>query len=200
MPRIDAATDPGVVVLDRLGDGLDLRVAMARPVVVDADGDPVILDQPIDGVERRRIGIGGNVFQAHGLGEVEDPAVGILILGQANDTVADDLDVSIVELALERVDRFRAQAHRHVGWKCLPEMQAELLGDRQRFLHIGPPVPGVTAKRVALQSHLEWLVRTVAIDRTPLNGRRQPAQGDRAGGGAGGDQHLPSIQTGLNLP
>ena len=51
MAGVDAASDLGMMVLDRLGDRLDLRIAISRTVVVDADGDAELLDQLVEIIE-----------------------------------------------------------------------------------------------------------------------------------------------------
>src|SRR5262249_40046753 len=73
--RVDTAADLVVVVLDRISDRIDLCIAMARAMVVDADRDTIGLDELVEIVERGGIGIGGKIADPHRFREFEYAAI-----------------------------------------------------------------------------------------------------------------------------
>ena len=124
MAGIDAAADLGVVVLDRLGDRFDLVVAVAGTVVVDADGDVELLDQLVQIVEAGGIGIGGKILNAQGLGELEDAAVGVGVVAEVDDAVADDGHAGPLDLLLSDCEGSRTGIHRARGPGTTPSNES----------------------------------------------------------------------------
>ena len=59
---------------------------------MDADGDPVFLGQLVEAVEGVGVGVGREVAEAHRLAELEDLAVGVVVLREAEHAEAEHLD------------------------------------------------------------------------------------------------------------
>ena len=90
MAGVDAAADLGMMVLDRLGDRFDLGVAVARTVVVDADGDVELLDQLVEIVEAAGSGSAEDILKPQLLANSKMRRLASASVPKWHDTVADD--------------------------------------------------------------------------------------------------------------
>ena len=130
VPCVDAAADPGTMVLDRLGDGVDHGELVAGTVVVNADRNAVFFDQLVQQVEALGIGIDSQVAETHGTGEFEDFAIGRLIVAEFDHALADHLDARGFSCFLISWI-FARSAVGDVSGERFPIVQAQVLGHGQ---------------------------------------------------------------------
>ncbi len=90
---IDARPDPLVVVFDRLHNVVERVVESAGTVIMDRKANVIFGDELVEARERLGIalGVGRHRANAQLSGEFEDPLIGGVILGEAVDTLAADL-------------------------------------------------------------------------------------------------------------
>ena len=142
-------------------------------VVVDADGDPVLLDQLVQAVEAVRGGVGREVADSECFREVEDLAGGRLILAEMDHAVAADVDALGLDLPPQRLDRLGVGGHRDVQGVRLPVVDAQVLRDGQGLLQVRLAVRGVPPQGVTLEAQLE----RPGVVLFPGRGGRRPVTG-----------------------
>jgi hypothetical protein len=103
---VGTGPDPPVPVPDERQDVVGVPVAIVRVVgvpgmVVDREPDVVLLDQPLQQVERTGVRLAGDGRDAHLPGELEDPAVRGLVGAEADHAEVHGADAVSVELGLE---------------------------------------------------------------------------------------------------
>ena len=102
MSCINAGSNPGIQIFDRLQDPFGATPALIlRAVIVNGNPDVILSDQFFQALEGVFGGISTQVFYAHSLPKLKQPLVGFVIGTEALDTKGIDINSDPVQGLLE---------------------------------------------------------------------------------------------------
>ena len=120
-------------------------------MIVDRNAEIVLGDEPLQAVERIFRRVGRDVAVAQPLGQLEDPAVGGMVLRERVHALGGDAQVEIGHLALDGVEFSGPRVGRNVLAREFDVSEAQL------FRQVDGLLDGELAERVALQAESQWV-------------------------------------------